>query len=105
MAMPRTAASLVAEARLLDAIGASSLPQTIAQLMPVAGIDNRSQANHLVDCLLGRGAIVRIGEPGEYAYGLPFTVPALPTVRAALPTDRSLRPHVGVVVLLDRQAA
>jgi hypothetical protein len=33
----------------------------------------------------------------------PASVPReLPSVRAALPRDRSLRPHVGVVILLDQ---
>ena len=39
-------------------------------------------------------------EPDTWPEGLARELPAVP---AALPVDRSLRPHVGVVMLLDQQ--
>lgn len=58
-------------------------------------------AGHVIKVI---GSPVRFEALGRAVFGPAVAMP-LPVVRAALPKDRSLRPHVGVVVLLDRRAA
>lgn len=62
-----------------------------------------SAAGHVVK-VVGEGEPVRFEAVSRGDVGPALAMP-LPAVPAAMPTDRSLRPHVGVVVLLDRKAA
>lgn len=100
---------------LVRLLQARETPATVDELLRESGEPSTRKANRRIRTrlfeLCDAGHVVKVlGNPvrfeaqnrGDVGPALAMPLPAIP---AALPSDRSLRPHVGVVVLLDRRAA